>query len=319
MQNVIAMRNSDEKTLCCPESANRVLTAFVEDLFYHSPDASDLAKHALLAVQIWIPDLKGSLKQPWNALRNWQNRMPKGHRTPMPYHVLLALVAACFPMAAQSGPSDKLRWIAFSMLLRVSFHGLLRPAEYFALRVSDVKVSPFVDGQAVLVLRDTKTSLTMGRLQHVVLEDPATIAYLRWFLAGSPPDRVLWPFSASLARRSLSTLLIKLQLAGARLTLGSLRAGGATHLYSSGMEVSRLMFKGRWKAIGTLHCYIQEATCALVSLNIPNGSLPMLQTLAAQTQQRVLPPSLPLSVLCPTVPDVVEVGSDLSGPSGDSD
>ena len=50
---------------------------------------------------------------------------------------------------------------------------------------------------------------------------------------------------------------------------GFLPCRGCHIFIHDGSEISRLMFKGRWKCLNTLQAYIQEATCAMVSLDFP--------------------------------------------------
>ena len=116
---------------------------------------------------------------------------------------------------------------------------------------------PLTDSDLVLILRDPKTSAHMGRLQHVLITDESTVNFARWHLSCLPPGAPLWPYSRHVARAYFTRLLTRLHLRDSGLTLGSLRPGGATHLYKDqNCEISRLMFKGRWKALGTLQCYI---------------------------------------------------------------
>ena len=215
----------------------------------------------------------------------------------MPFRVLQALCGAAL-WSSDFGPSiDRFRWFSFHLLLRICFDGLLRPKEFFNLRTEDVCISPFDGSQAVLILRETKTQATMGSLQHVILLDPRNVQFLRWHLEGLSPGSPVWAFSENAARTCLKQVLAICQLSDSSLTLGSLRAGGATHLYTSGMEVSRLLFRGRWRVLGTLHCYIQEATCAMVLLQFRPAAIDRVTRLAQLAQAHQVP-ATPLWVLC---------------------
>ena len=241
-------------------SMSEALARFVETCFAKGPSFISRAKLAILAIQQKFPDLRGSLKLPWNVLRAWQRRVPTKNRVPVPYQVFQALVGASLLTAAETPFRDRHRWFTFHLMLLCCFHGLLRPAEFLHLCSDDLRVSPFEDNKLVLVLRDTKTRDHMGKLQHVLIEDASTVAFARWHLKNHPSGAPIWPFSDSLARGCLLRLLTRLQLSASGFTLASFRAGGATHLYTQGCDISRLMFRGRWKVLGTLHCYIQEAT-----------------------------------------------------------
>ena len=57
-------------------SMSEALARFVETCFAKGPSFISRAKLAILAIQQKFPDLRGSLKLPWNVLRAWQRRVP---------------------------------------------------------------------------------------------------------------------------------------------------------------------------------------------------------------------------------------------------
>ena len=68
-------------------------------------------------------------------------------------------------------------------------------------------------------------------------------------------------------------------LEGLPLTLGALRAGGATFYYTErNMSVEQLLMAGRWLSVSTLRCYAQEAVCQLVWLEVDDNLRQSLQS-----------------------------------------
>ncbi len=132
---------------------------------------------------------------------------------------------------------------------------------------------------SVVIIRDPKNRLCMGRIQHVLIEDRQTISWVSWLLASVSTsvlqnDSYLWPFQAHVARQRFYSLLRARHLLATGLLLSSLRAGGATHHYQGGMSIERLQFKGRWKSCASLQSYVQEAVASLVLLQLTPAQRP---------------------------------------------
>ena len=78
------------------------------------------------------------------------------------------------------------------------------------------------------------------------------------------------------------------------LTPASLRAGGATHKFSTGaLDLGQLKFRGRWSALSTLEHYVQECTATLVMLRLSNETLNRLQSLMRFGYKFESPPPAP--------------------------
>ena len=82
-----------------------------------------------------------------------------------------------------------------------------------------------------------------------------------------------------------------------RLNLSSLRAGGATRLYLSGVEVRRIQYRGRWLHERTVAVYIQEAVASLCFTVVSPPVLRSFQCLLAKAQQFWEPPPQPWAAL----------------------
>ena len=93
---------------------------------------------------------------------------------------------------------------------------------------------------------------------------------MRWLLEGLPPGVKVWPSTLQSFRAMFRTVLEKARLT-LPLTPGSLRAGGATWLVTSGTEIARIRFLGRWKSDTGLAAYIQEAVYHQRSYDVSGG------------------------------------------------
>ena len=92
-------------------------------------------------------------------------------------------------------------------------------------------------------------------------------------------DEPLWPDSARAYRVKWDAVLARLDLptgAPLGLTPACLRGSGATHAYLSGVPVSEVAWRGRWRAAQTLEFYLQE----VAALQLLNGQ-------PASTRERV--------------------------------
>ena len=93
---------------------------------------------------------------------------------------------------------------------------------------------------------------------------PLVIAVLRKL----PSGERLWPSSPKALGLRLQRALGQLVPQPERFTLGSLRSGGATHLFQRWAEdVPRLQWRGRWRVATTLAHYIQELSAVAIGLN----------------------------------------------------
>ena len=140
---------------------------------------------------------------------------------------------------------------------------------------------------AILVIRNPKTRRFLGRTQHVVLRDRATVAWLQWYIVHVNPVEALWPFTYIQAAKMLKALLA-IRNIPVKFSLGSLRAGGATYLYLCHADLGRLMFTGRWTNMRTLKIYVQEAVASMV---LASFDASIMSTFAQLTQFLLEPPT----------------------------
>ncbi len=69
----------------------------------------------------------------------------------------------------------------------------------------------------------------------------------------------LLPGGTSAFRRLFSLTIKALGLESLRLTPASLRAGGATSRFATGMQLGQLKWWGRWAGLHALEHYVQES------------------------------------------------------------
>ena len=172
----------------------------------------------------------------------------------MPVQVLQALVA----LALLYDRTD------FAAALLIGFMALLRPGELVDPRVADVLLPHIVlcrPGTFYVVIRSPKMRRLAARREHVLVAEPSVTAFLETALRGRAPKERVFPGGGADLRRVLAGLLLALGIPTGDtvgLTLASLRAGGATWLYSETRDLELVRWRGRWGAPRTLEVYIQE-------------------------------------------------------------
>jgi len=178
----------------------------------------------------------------------------------------------------------------------------LRPGEVYALTRLDLRLitHPGPPPALIVALRKPKTRATAGRCQFVILHDVPAIKWIVWCFWGLPMQARLWARAAHDFRRRFGIIMERLHVKGLGLTPGSLRPGGAAHLYVSGETVERLQHKGRWKSIATLRIYTQEAACALAWARAGPKALALIQSLLSSfAALLVSPPLCPRNLVLP--------------------
>ena len=104
----------------------------------------------------------------------------------------------------------------------------------------------------------------MGRAQFAIIRDSACVLFIKWLLPSTYPHQRLWLGSNHKFKSMLKQCLRGLGVADLKITLGSLRAGGTTHLFVSGVSIGRIRYQGRWASEQSLNVYVQEAMASLV-------------------------------------------------------
>ena len=105
----------------------------------------------------------------------------------------------------------------------------------------------------------------MGHDQSVLIRDPR-LPYLLQFARRQSPTRRLWPGSPSSFRAALRLLLSQLGLGAIGFSAYSLRRGGASQAFASGVPFDQLLHRGRWQNIKTARLYLDSGRAALIQL-----------------------------------------------------
>ena len=238
-----------------------------------------IVKHAVLSAQTRFRHYRGKIPRAWDCLSSWEATRPFRSRTPIGRDLVYFLSAVAFSWGVEVG-SRANHMLPMSILLRVGYHGLLRPGEIANLRVEDVSVSLSVyRPNAVLAIRSPKTRNWNGRHQFVLIEDLSTVQWLKWLVDNVPKTTKVWTGSAATFRTSFLQLTQRAGLETLRLSPAGLRAGGVTDMIRSGADVGRVRFLGRWRAEGTMIAYIQES----MSAHVWNAVDPSLRSLILST------------------------------------
>ena len=279
---------------------NEVLISYVQGLFNGSSPLS-LAVHTVLWVQTVHRPFKGRLRAAWDSVQSWRVKAPVVSRTPMPETVLRGFIAYGVMAALALEPSKAELWWRFLVLLQVGFHGLLRPKELLGLRRRHLKLpggeDPLMPQLAVVCVEEPKNRAYMGRLQSRLVRSPVAVAWLSWMSAGMTDDEPLWPHTAWRFRCCLAQASEFFGLSRMRLTAGSLRAGGATHLLEQGSPVSSIRFAGGWASEKSLASYLQEAESASVLLQVTAAEARRLKWALSTFACLSRPPRRPFSAL----------------------
>ena len=91
----------------------------------------------------------------------------------------------------------------------------------------------------------------------------------------------MWNASSGTFRKRFRAILCRLIPDPSIFTPGSLRSGGATHLFQvSNEDVAKVMWRGRWKSMKMLEIYIPELTAASISLQFGMKNNQLMQKLA---------------------------------------
>lgn len=152
--------------------------------------------------------------------------------------------------------------------MALTWGAICRIGEVLQARRSDLVLPQdvcYTSSSIFLRVREPKTRFKAARHQVAKLDYSDLVEYISTALGGLRPADKLWPFSGQLLRTRFKQILQAIGLQGGStkaargLDLGSLRAGGATHLLMICEDSELVRRRGRWLAPRTMECYLQEA------------------------------------------------------------
>ena len=223
------------------------------------------------------------LKGAWRAIQGWRSLQPVRSRIPITAQVLYGLFVFGLREGWREDGFLRAQIWGCVLALWLGFACLLRPGEILQLRVRDVSFSTassstLFDPGMVLVVRTPKTRRVCHK-QFVLCSDVRLERWLRWWLQGLSPRAPLFPFSRYIWTKHFTHLLQQLGLQDIGYTLGSVRAGGATHHFRQHANLGQLQFLGRWSSASTMQFYLQEAFSAHVEARFSAATLEKLNLL----------------------------------------
>ena len=255
------------------------------------------ATHAVLSVQHMHRHLSKRLRDAWDSVKSWKAETSVSLRPPLPEPIMRAMVNACFVRGFGTHKHEAHLWIPLGVLILVGFHALLRPIEFDELlRLHVVLPSNTLLGlymQSVLTVSHPKNRRFGSRMQFRMIKDYSTLMWLEWLCSSLPSSAKLFPLSLPEVRRLFKLLCRDLGLTEFGFVPASLRAGGATHLYLTGIPVDQLRFIGGWTSVVTLEHYIQEAMSVRMLLQLTPATQLQLKALLCMFPHGALPPTEP--------------------------
>jgi hypothetical protein len=275
------------RTLQKYRTALRGLTAFLRERADHYASYADAlrgyveaahveefatlsdAKTVLTAVAYFNPEAAAdkTLKFAWKAVKGWERRQPGVSHKPIPEHLLDLFSVAC----ARADDWDG------AVALQLAIHIYARPGDIEGMRLRHL----LMPGDLRSLLRDTaqvrvKDKRT-GKDQTVIIDSPAVVAWLRWFLRWRRARGLSQDPSALLFRLpdgSMNTLVRRAQYSvgfAETVFVGhGCRHSGASRDFTLGRRpILDIMVRGRWKHRETCERYLQAAQATLLSLSLP--------------------------------------------------
>ena len=274
-----------------------MLTRHLQYLFENQFGVS-AGRQAILCVQLRHRHLRTSLSKAWDSIKSWEQLAPISMRVPVPWLVLEAMFVASLLRGFSAGGALGRDYISFAIGLLIGFDALLRPGELAILTPSKIALPDSrLHGRVasgLLTITNGKNRRVFGRIQMAAIHDTRALRWLSWLIREMPDDARLLPGGTPKFRKIFADVVKDIGVAGLGLTPASLRAGGATHKFSTGsLDLGQLKFRGRWAVLSTLEHYVQECTATLVMLRLGNDTLTRLEKLAQFGERFEFPPAFP--------------------------
>lgn len=244
-----------------PSEIDDKVACFVE-AWWAEGEPYYVCSNALAALQFFLP-LKGKLTLSWDLLKTWHKKEPPVRVMPM--HPLLLLGMAAY--IARQG------FIDVAALMITGFDAILRSGEIYRLRVGDIL---FSGEKAVLNLRDTKTSQVTGTMDMVICESAQAVTLLRAACQDRHRDLPVLQVSPSKFRKLFQEAAIHFGFTD-RLTVYSLRRGGATWSFLQHGSMEKCLLRGRWQSTKTARIYLQDAVAGMSDLQLSDSIRNKLQ------------------------------------------
>ena len=304
-RRVVSWCNSHSETLPAdlqeePRKMSEMLARHLQYLFEGNYGVS-AGRQALLAVQLRFRHLRGQLTLAWDSVRSWEHIAPIQMRVPMPWLVLDAMFCYALLRGFEAQGTLRRDFISFAVCLGLAFDALLRPGEVAILtpqRVAlpDSRLHGLVKS-GLVTITNGKNRRTFGRIQIAAIHEVRVIEWLQWLTTGMEPEARLLPGGTQKFSKMFHLVAGELGLSNMKLSPASLRAGGATHKFTTGqLDLGQLKFRGIWTVMSTLEHYVQECSATLVMLRLGEDCLTSLERIVQFGAKKFKhPPAFPWS------------------------
>ena len=166
------------------------------------------------------------------------------------------------------------------MSLLLCFHAYLRTGELLALQRAQVDQDQA--GNIIVALGQSKSGKRLGEEDFGLIEASTSVTMTRFCLSTMAPHQLVVNRDAFAWRRDFGRLISTLQGVQHGFRPYSLRRGGATHAYMTGLSLAKGMLRGRWTGEKTAGMYIMEATTLLYGMAFSAAARQRLETLARE-------------------------------------
>ena len=216
------------------------------------------------------PTVRRFLTAAWDLAFSWVRQEPGEHHTACPFQILLALLSTAIYWG----------WPAVAGAVALSWGAVCRIGEVLQAVRRDLVIPADVMFSSTVVylkVQEPKTRFKAARHQMSRLDYQDLVQLVSCAFGHLEADKKLWPFSGQLMRTRFRQLLAavglptKAQGQERPLDLGSLRAGGATHLLMITEDSELVRRRGRWLAHRTMEIYLQEIGATVMFPSLPVG------------------------------------------------
>ena len=219
---------------------------------------------------IFIPRLSGKLRLSWKLQQAWLRLEPAVRALPLP-----PVVAAAYAGAFMWWKRPRI-----ATLLAIGFAAFLRTGEQMNLERRDFQVLP-QKGVAIIALRSTKTGQRESRLEFAAVRSRVAVGLIiKHVLPLAPYERVfdLQPAEFNQMFRRITSAL---EPQDEKITLYSVRRGGASHDFLEHGSLEKTLLRGRWASARSARIYVQDAVAALAELQLSETQLDNARLLAS--------------------------------------
>ena len=241
------------------------------------------------------------LRGTWAAIKAWRLLQPIQPRVPITYYVLRCVLVTCLSIAASSaiGP-PRIQWLSVMLSTWLAFAGMLRPGEVDRLRIRDFcfpEDAELAEGVGLVIKIHQAKTRRVWASQFVIIRDDRLIHWLKWWCDGLHPKTLFLRVGKRRWGLMFREVLERLSLGSCKMTLASLRGGGACHHFKVHQNLGILQFAGRWRRPETLRHYLQDALAIHALANAPSEARELLALAFTRVSVLDSPPQRARTVL----------------------